>query len=99
MAAPLIVPVLGFILFVSLIIYNFVFIGRVSPNPDNQEVDEAIRMIMYINGGLIFILLFLSFYYVQVNPAVEKRYVFLMLHVNLFFALLAVSISVLTKRQ
>lgn len=84
----------------GILISNFVYLGRVSPNNDNRaEVDGAIRLIMSINGGLILLLFFLSFYYVQVNPAVEKRYVFLMLHVNLFFALLAVSISVLTKRQ
>lgn len=86
--------------FLGLMAYNMYILNQVGVSPDlKEETNNALRTISFINGGLILLLMFISFMYVRANPATERTYVFLMLHVNLFFALLAVSVAVLSKRQ
>lgn len=100
MAVSQIVVVTAFLVFLALLATNVYYLSKVGVNPDIiEETNAAIRPICYINGGLILLLMFISFMYVRANPAIERTYVFLMLHVNLFFALLAVSVAVLSKRQ
>ena len=101
MATPAIVPIFGLFIFIALMGLNMWQMSKVAPPTADtrDEVNSAIEMIMYINGGLILLLLFLSLFYVQANPSVERRYVFILLHANLFLSLLAVSVSVIVKRQ
>ena len=90
---------LGLTVFATLIGVNIYYLSTLPKSNMDEDINAAIRTISIINGSMILLLLFLSMFYVQTNPAIEKRYVFLMLHLNLFFALLAVSVSVLQKRQ
>ena len=100
MATPAIVPIFGLFIFIALMALNMWQMSKVAPTADNRdEVESAINTSMFSNGALILLLLFLSLFYVQANPSVERRYVFILLHANLFLSLLAVSVSVIVKRQ
>ena len=81
---------------------TFAFISKAGAekSADNYDaVDTAIKNISYTNGGLIVLMLLIGYSYTRNYPDVRDNYIFILIHIALFLSLLAVSISVITKRQ
>jgi len=69
-----------------------------STNSDSMiNLKQQVSIISGVNAVIIVILCILSFLYVRADPLQERSYVLIMLHVNLFFSLMAVSISSLQQ--
>jgi hypothetical protein len=85
-------------LVVGSIIYTSVVLTNVSTDSDSMlDLKNHIYIISGVNSAIIIILGILSFLYVRTDPLQERSYVLIMLHVNLFISLLAVSISSLQQ--
>ena len=97
---PRIFLIITLLIFMGVLIYTFVVVGKVTANADNSVVfDDTIKTIAGMNGTLMALMTLIAFQYVRSDINAGPPYIFLMLHFNLFLSLLAVSISVLSKKQ
>ena len=75
-----------------------VFLGVSSANSEKKdEFRSQLRTIGLITGFLILALGGLTAIYIESYPDYFRSYMLLMIHVNLFFSLLAVSIATLQQ--
>lgn len=91
---------LAVVLVIGSAIATYVFVGQATPSSSNkEEVEKAIRNIGLTNGALIVLMSLLAYVYLRQYPDTRDNYILIITHFTLFLALLAVSISVITKRQ
>jgi hypothetical protein len=79
---------------IGAVIYTSIMLTNASTDSDSMiNLKNQVYTISGINAVIIILLCGLSFMYVRADPLQERSYVLIMLHVNFFFSLLAVSIS------
>jgi hypothetical protein len=84
--------------FIILMIVVMVFLGISSANPENKDTFRTqLKTIGLSTFFLIAVLGGLMAIYIESYPDYFRSYMLLMIHVNLFFSLLAVSVATLQQ--
>jgi len=97
---PRIFLIITLLLFMGALIYTFIVVSKVTAHADNSVAfNDTIKTIAGMNGTLTALMTLIAFQYVRSDINAGPSYIFLMLHFNLFLSLLAVSISVLSRKQ
>ncbi len=82
------------LVFVGVIIYTVVLIGKNIASPDDAGV---LTQISYVNGGLIALMTLIAFSFTNAYPAAKDKYLLIITHVALFLSVMAVSILAIQK--
>jgi hypothetical protein len=90
---PLVLLVFGG---VTLATFYFVF-TNVGNNDNKKDVKNAMYTIGGLNLTATAALLFLGSWFTRTNPEARSSYSFLMVHLNFFLAIMAVSIAVIVQ--
>ena len=90
---------LGVLGVVGAIGFTFWKASSLTGSADTQdELNNVIRTMMVTNGILVFSFFVVSMMYISSDPSVERLYIMFMISTTLFLSLMAVGVSVLTKR-
>jgi hypothetical protein len=81
---------------VTLATFYFVF-SNVGNNDNKKDVKDVMYTIGGLNLGATVALLFLGTWFTRTNPEARSYYSFLMVHLNFFLAIMAVSVSVIVQ--
>jgi hypothetical protein len=90
----------GIILFlvIAAVMYTTITLTNATANADSSaEFRNKIGMVAGINSVLILALTILGFLYIRADPIQERPYLLIMIHINMFLSLMAVSIAALQK--
>jgi hypothetical protein len=90
----------AFILFlvIGAIMYTSITLTNASVNSDAAaDFRKKVGILSGVNAVLIVALTILGFLYIRADPIQERPYLLIMLHINMFLSLMAVSIASLQK--
>jgi hypothetical protein len=87
-----------FFMVIAAVMYTTITLTNATANADSAADFRAkVGIISGVNAVLIIALTILGFLYVRADPIQERPYLLIMLHLNMFISLMAVSIAALQK--
>jgi hypothetical protein len=87
------------LLFLGGLGYTAYLLWEATTSKDNKdEFDKALRTILYTMTPMILLLMYIAYYYTDMNPGAYKPYLMFVMHLALLFSLMSLSMNTLVKR-